>query len=398
MVTASDTRPPVRLHGTPVVPGVVLAPVAAGARRGVARPRSRRSARRTRRRGRGAGGVRRSGRGRGRRVHRQGGPRERRGRRGAHGERRAGPRQGAALGGAQAARRGGDDLLAPCRRPSTSSSASSPQMGGLMAERVTDLRDIERRLVARLVGEPEPGVRDARRALACSSPRTSRRPTPPGLDPALVRGPGDRERRPHQPHRDHRPPARHPVRGRRRRRARGWRPAPACWSTARPGRSRSTRTRTRPRRRVDEDRAARAALRLVDRARPTADGVPVKLLANVADGDSARAAAGAPVEGVGLFRTELCFLDRSDEPTVEEQAQVYAEVLRRVRRRRPVRRRPHARRGLRQADRVRDPRPARRTPRSASAACGCPSATPACSSGSSTAIAPRPARPAPRPG
>ena len=33
-------------------------------------------------------------------------------------------------------------------------------MGGLMAERATDLRDIERRLVAHLVGEPEPGVPD----------------------------------------------------------------------------------------------------------------------------------------------------------------------------------------------------------------------------------------------
>src|SRR4051794_14791815 len=31
-------------------------------------------------------------------------------------------------------------------------------MGGLMAERVTDLRDIERRVVAHLVGEPEPGI------------------------------------------------------------------------------------------------------------------------------------------------------------------------------------------------------------------------------------------------
>ena len=43
-------------------------------------------------------------------------------------------------------------------------------MGGLMAERATDLRDIERRLVARLVGEPaidlpqEPDERDVRGA------------------------------------------------------------------------------------------------------------------------------------------------------------------------------------------------------------------------------------------
>ena len=52
------------------------------------------------------------------------------------------------------------------------------------------------------------------------------------------------------------------------------------------------------------------------------------MLANVADGASARkAAADGPVEGVGLFRTELCFLDSTEEPSVEEQADVYAEVL-----------------------------------------------------------------------
>ena len=32
------------------------------------------------------------------------------------------------------------------------------KMGGLMAERVADLRDIETRLVARIVGAPEPGL------------------------------------------------------------------------------------------------------------------------------------------------------------------------------------------------------------------------------------------------
>ena len=47
---------------------------------------------------------------------------------------------------------------------------------------------------------------------------------------------------------------------------------------------------------------------------------------------------------MGLFRTELCFLNRKDEPSVEEQADIYAErplaLLRR-----PLRRRPHPRRG-----------------------------------------------------
>ena len=53
-------------------------------------------------------------------------------------------------------------------------------MGGLMAERVTDLEDIERRVIAHLVGEPEPGVPDARASRRSSSPRTSRPATPRG--------------------------------------------------------------------------------------------------------------------------------------------------------------------------------------------------------------------------
>jgi phosphotransferase system enzyme I (PtsI) len=54
----------------------------------------------------------------------------------------------------------------------------------------------------------------------------------------------------------------------------------------------------------------------------------VRILANVADAESARqAVAKAPVEGVGLFRTELSFLDRADEPTIEEQTDIYAGVL-----------------------------------------------------------------------
>ena len=30
---------------------------------------------------------------------------------------------------------------------------------------------------------------------------------------------------------------------------------------------------------------------------------------------------------MGLFRTELCFLDQKEEPTVEEQAEIYSAVL-----------------------------------------------------------------------
>jgi phosphotransferase system enzyme I (PtsI) len=59
----------------------------------------------------------------------------------------------------------------------------------------------------------------------------------------------------------------------------------------------------------------------------TADGHRVAILANVQDGAAARAAGETPAEGVGLFRTELCFLNRDTEPSVDEQATIYADVL-----------------------------------------------------------------------
>jgi phosphotransferase system enzyme I (PtsI) len=78
---------------------------------------------------------------------------------------------------------------------------------------------------------------------------------------------------------------------------------------------------------VAADARARAAHSGWEGPGRTSDGSRVKILANVADGPSARSAAEGPVEGVGLFRTELCFLNRRDEPSVAEQTEVYAEVL-----------------------------------------------------------------------
>jgi len=59
----------------------------------------------------------------------------------------------------------------------------------------------------------------------------------------------------------------------------------------------------------------------------TADGRRILLLANIGDPSSARAAAAAGAEGVGLFRTEFLFLDAATEPTVTEQEKAYAEVF-----------------------------------------------------------------------
>ncbi|WP_430298489.1 putative PEP-binding protein, partial [Sinomonas sp. B1-1] len=58
-----------------------------------------------------------------------------------------------------------------------------------------------------------------------------------------------------------------------------------------------------------------------------ADGHPVPLLANVATGKDAAAAAAAGAEGVGLLRTEFCFLDRPTEPTHDEQVTAYSAVF-----------------------------------------------------------------------
>ena len=58
-----------------------------------------------------------------------------------------------------------------------------------------------------------------------------------------------------------------------------------------------------------------------------ASGEEVELLANVQDGPGAQKAAEAYAQGVGLFRTELCFLDSTKEPTCAEQAEKYSRVF-----------------------------------------------------------------------
>jgi phosphotransferase system enzyme I (PtsI) len=79
-------------------------------------------------------------------------------------------------------------------------------------------------------------------------------------------------------------------------------------------------------RQIRED-ALRARAASVTGPGRLADGTPVKLLGNCGDGDGSVAAAGAGAEGIGLFRTELLFLDSITEPTVEEQIQMYRTVF-----------------------------------------------------------------------
>lgn len=73
--------------------------------------------------------------------------------------------------------------------------------------------------------------------------------------------------------------------------------------------------------------ALAAQVRTFDGQGRTSDGHRVELLANVGEPAGAAKAAEAGAEGVGLFRTEFCFLDRAREPSIAEQVKEYRRVL-----------------------------------------------------------------------
>ncbi|RJT78447.1 phosphoenolpyruvate--protein phosphotransferase [Arthrobacter cheniae] len=74
-------------------------------------------------------------------------------------------------------------------------------------------------------------------------------------------------------------------------------------------------------------RAAAAALTVFGGVGVTSDGHAVPLLANVGGAKDAVKAAEAKAQGVGLLRTEFCFLERETEPTSEEQIEAYKGVF-----------------------------------------------------------------------
>jgi len=81
-------------------------------------------------------------------------------------------------------------------------------------------------------------------------------------------------------------------------------------------------------RREQEARDLRRA-RLESRQGPAAtrDGVPVRLMANLASAEEAEAARKAGAAGIGLFRTEMGFMGRAQAPTEAEQAAAYRRVV-----------------------------------------------------------------------
>lgn len=59
----------------------------------------------------------------------------------------------------------------------------------------------------------------------------------------------------------------------------------------------------------------------------TKDGTAIELVANIGSPDEAAGAAALGARGVGLFRTEFLFLERSAPPSEDEQADAYARVI-----------------------------------------------------------------------
>ncbi|UXA18251.1 phosphoenolpyruvate--protein phosphotransferase [Mycobacterium sp. SMC-4] len=199
------------------------------------------------------------------------------------------------------------------------------KMGGLMAERVTDLRDIGDRVVAELAGLPEPGVPvpDVPSILCAEDLAPA---DTAGLDPTLVVALATTLGGPTSHTaiiaRQLGIPCVVAVTGL----------DDVTEGTAVLVDGTLGTVTVEPDQATARDAVAEAQRLAAEAAHwsgpgATADGHAVAVLANVQDGGAARKARDTPAEGVGLFRTELCFLNRDTEPTVDEQAEIYAEVL-----------------------------------------------------------------------
>ena len=199
------------------------------------------------------------------------------------------------------------------------------QLGGLMAERVTDLKDIRDRVVAELSGLPEPGVPlPAVPSILCAEDLAPADTA--GLDPALVIALATTLGG----------PTSHTAIIARQLgipcvvAVDGLDAVPAGTMVMVDGTLGTVTVSPDPTAAAEAvAQAQREAQLAAHWSGPgaTADGHAVAILANVQDGAAARSARETPAEGIGLFRTELCFLNRDTEPSVDEQAQIYGEVL-----------------------------------------------------------------------
>jgi len=199
------------------------------------------------------------------------------------------------------------------------------QMGGLMAERVTDLRDIRDRVIAELAGLPEPGVPLPAVPSVLLADDLAPADTA-GLDPSLVVALATTLGG----------PTSHTAIIARQLglpcvvAVEGLDEVEAGTTVLVDGTRGTVTVSPDPAVAAEQVTTAKREAELAAQWKgpgATADGHEVAIMANVQDGAGARSARQTPAEGVGLFRTELCFLNRDTEPSVDEQAQIYGEVL-----------------------------------------------------------------------
>lgn len=198
-------------------------------------------------------------------------------------------------------------------------------LGGYMAERVTDIKDVRDRTIARLLGVPEPGVPELTvpsvliaNDLAPAETATLTTETCLGIVtqaggatshtailaaqlgiPAVVQVPGALD-------------------------------IPAGTEVALDGGVGEVIVSPTDEEKGDlAERARRraAALAHVSGNGVTKDGTKVQLLANIGTAEDAEKAGKEDCEGVGLFRTEVLFLDSDTAPTLEDQVKTYTRVF-----------------------------------------------------------------------
>ncbi|WP_054952666.1 phosphoenolpyruvate--protein phosphotransferase [Flaviflexus massiliensis] len=197
--------------------------------------------------------------------------------------------------------------------------------GGLMEERVTDLMDMRNRVIAELEGRPEPGIPTPDEPIILLADDLAPADTA-GLDPELILGIITRLGGPTS------------------------HTSIICRQLSIPCIVAARELDAVPDGKllimdgdsgeysVDPDKEEAQAIAHEDslrrqRAREwrgpsqTLDGVPVELLANIQDRASALRAEETEAVGIGLFRTELSFLNTPVEPSLEDQTALYSSVF-----------------------------------------------------------------------
>ncbi|GAB2803728.1 hypothetical protein GCM10020360_29670 [Nonlabens tegetincola] len=200
--------------------------------------------------------------------------------------------------------------------------AQFAEVGGLQAERVTDLRDIRTRVVAELTGAPLPGIPESAEPFVLVADDLAPADTAE-LDPArciaILSAEGG--------------PTSHTAIL-----ARGLGiPAVVAAPIARElvdgdivlvdGTTGEVMRDPDATQRASATSEPAVALEPFAGPGATADGTAVGILANVGGPADVAAAVERGADGVGLFRTEFCFLGRTEAPGFDEQVAAYRSVL-----------------------------------------------------------------------